>query len=100
MCLLFFSLQKASQVPEMSDLIKYVKAAIKWYTLGAHLHVELSKLEVIRRDHFNDCEAALIAVFRAWLDNTPEPSWSKIVRALYDTKLGILASEINDKFCI
>ena len=100
MRLLFFSLQKVSQVPEMSDLIKYVKAAIKWYTLGAHLHVEQSKLEVIRMDHFNNCEAALIALFRAWLDNTPEPSWSKIVQALYDTRLGILASEINDKFCI
>ena len=84
----------------MSNLIKYVKAAVKWYTLGTHLRIKQSKLEIIRRDHFNDCEGALIAVFRAWLDNTPEPSWSKIVKALYDTELSILASEINDKFCI
>ena len=84
----------------MSDLIKYVKAAVKWYTLGTHLRVERSKLDVIQGDHFNDCEGAVIAVFRAWLDNTPEPSWSKIVQALCDTELGILASEINDKFCI
>ena len=95
-----FRLQKASQVPEMADLIKYVKAAFKWYTLGTHLGVENHKLKVIQENNRNDSEAALLAVFQAWLDNTPDPSWSIVVKALYDTQLGVLASEISDRFCV
>ena len=84
----------------MSDLLKYVKAAARWYTFGAHLKINRDRLEVIRRDHRNDSEAALVAVFKAWLDNAEEPSWNKIVKALNDTELGVLASEIEDKFCV
>ena len=93
-------MQKASQVPETSDLLKYVKAAAKWYTLGSHLGVDRYKLEAIRKDCSNDSEAALLAMFGAWLDNAQDPSWKIIVKALNDTKLGILASEIDDKFCV
>ena len=84
----------------MSDLLKYVKAAAKWYTLGIHLGLENNKLEVIRKDSYNDSSAALIAVFQAWLDNAQDPSWSVIVKALKDTELGVLASEIDARFCV
>ena len=94
-----FRLQKASQVPEMADLLKYVKAAFKWDILGTHLGVEDHKLKVIDKNNRNDSEAALREVFRAWLDNTPDPSWSIVVKALKDTQLGVLASEISDRFC-
>ena len=84
----------------MSDLLKYVKAAAKWYTFGSHLGLKHNKLEVIRKDSFKDSSAALMAVFRVWLDNAQDPSWSVIVRALNDTELGVLASEIDAKFCV
>ena len=84
----------------MSDLIKYVKAAARWYTLGTHLNIDRHKLEVIRSNNRSDDEAALIAVFEAWLDNAEELLWNIIVKALKDTQLGILASEIEDKFCV
>ena len=84
----------------MSDLLKHVKAAARWSTLGTHLKIDRHKLEVIRRDHHNDSEGALHAVFTTWLDNAEEPSWNKIVKALNDTELGVLASEIEDRFCV
>ena len=87
-------------MPETSDLLKYVKAAAKWYTLGSHLGVDRHKLEAICKDCSNDSEAALLAMFGAWLDNAQNPSWKIIVKALNDTKLGVLASEIDDKFCV
>ena len=83
----------------MSDLLKYVKAAAKWYTFGIHLGLENNELEVIQNDSLNS-NAALMAVFRAWLDNAKDPSWSVLVKALSDTKLGVLASEIDARFCV
>ena len=89
-----------SQVPGMPDLLKYVKAAARWYILGTHLKIDRDRLEVIGQDHHKNSEAALVAVFKTWLDNAEEPSWNKIVKALNDTELGVLASEIEDKFCV
>ena len=41
----------------MGDLLKYVKAAAKWYTLGSHLGVDRHKLEAIYKDYSNNSEA-------------------------------------------
>ena len=83
----------------MGDLLKYVKATAKWYTLGIHLGLKYNKLEAIRKNNSNDNEAALLEVFRAWLDNAQDLSWNIIVKALKDTELTVLASEIDAKFC-
>ena len=67
------------QVPEMGDLLTHVKAAAQWYTLGIHMVLKQSKLEVVRKDKSNDSEAALMKVFRVWLDSVQDPSWNVIV---------------------
>ena len=92
------NLLKASQIPELSDLLKHVTAAAHWHIIGTHLGLDRHKLQAINKDHPMDCESSLFAMFEAWLDNSDDPSWSMVVKALNDSRLSILASEINDKF--
>ena len=87
-------------MPQLNDLLKHVRAAANWYFLGIHLGLERHKLQAIPRDHPSDCESAPVTVFEAWLDDCEDPSWKVVVKALNDCQLGILASEIEDKFVL
>ena len=81
----------------MAELLKHVKTA-KWHKLGVFLNVNHTKLDAIRRDT-KECEDALCRVFETWLQSEEHPTWRKVVQALKDLELHVLATEIEDRFC-
>ena len=81
----------------MPELLKHVKTA-RWHKLGAFLGVDPTKLGAIRQDT-KESEDALSRVFETWLESELHPTWKKVVQALKDLELHVLATEIEDRFC-
>ena len=81
----------------MAELLKHVKTA-KWHRLGVFLDVDPTKLGAIRQDT-KETEDALSRVFETWLESKLNPTWKKVVQALNDLELHVLATEIEDRFC-
>ena len=81
----------------MPELLKHVKTA-RWHKLGAFLGVDPTKLGAIRQDT-KESEDALSRVFETWLESELHPTWKKVVQALKDLELCVLATEIEDRFC-
>ena len=70
----------------------------KWHKLGVFLDVDPTKLGAIRQDT-KETEDALSRVFETWLESKLNPTWKKVVQALNDLELHVLATEIEDRFC-
>lgn len=86
-----------SVLPKLADLLKYVKTS-NWHRLGVSLGVDLVKLDMIDEERHR-IENKLSRMFRTWLDTDEDPTWNKVVTALKDMELNVLASDIKDRFC-
>lgn len=58
----------------------------KWYELGLELGIDDDTMQIIEADSLKSSlsptKAALVAVFREWLQREDNPVWSDIVEAL------------------
>ena len=70
--------------PEIKDLYKYVvpKWASKWRELGTQLDVAQHLMDIIERDHPNDCMGCCIKLFSDWLDSNLTASWGDVITAV------------------
>lgn len=57
-------------------------ARIKWFDLGIELDLPEDKLRVIQKDNPSDVEKCFTEMISTWLKETPEKSWSAIIKAL------------------
>ena len=64
----------------MKDLV-LIKVT-EWYELGLQLGVKDAELEVIEKNNRGDLKACQRNMFRAWLRNTPNPSYQQLSEAL------------------
>ena len=74
----------------------------KWYDIGVELNIPYHTLNVIEKDHPNNCADCLRKMLEHWLTRTtPAPSWSGLVEALSSEPVGEqrLASQIQSKYC-
>ena len=64
----------------MKDLV-LIKVT-EWYELGLQLGVKDAELEIIEKNNRGDLKACQRSMFRAWLRNTPNPSYQQLAEAL------------------
>ena len=89
---------EVTKIPNLADLLKYVTTA-KWHRLGVFLKLDSTKLAMIDHD-YNKTEEKLTQMFQMWLEVEQDCTWYKIVQALDDLGLKVLASDIKEKFCV
>ena len=86
----------------MEQLLDRVRpqAAIKWYDLGVQLLDGPDILDVIRYNHSFQAEACCTEMFKIWLREDTDASWSKLVNALRapSVQLYVLANTIKKDF--
>ena len=58
-----------------------------WFPLGCSLDVHLTELNIISKDHPNDCQGSFMAMLNAWL-KTGRASWLSLVQSLNRESLG------------
>ena len=58
------------------------KCASKWRELGTQLDVAQDLMDIIERDHPNDCKRCCIKLFSDWLDNNLAASWGDVITAV------------------
>ena len=73
----------------------------QWFYLAIYLGVPKSRIDMISATHSNDprfCRRGLIEAVSYWLDNSPNASWSAIVKALYMMEKKNKARELAEKY--
>ena len=91
-----------SAAVNIKDLITELHDVISWFQLGIYLDISPSQLMKIRADHrekTDDCKTEMLVT---WLRQTTiaraDASWSKVVRALVGTRMGVLAQKVAVKY--
>ena len=82
----------------MRDLNRYVRPSIatKWYNVGLQLLDDKSTLDtIVEWNSPVDVEKCAAAMFRLWLERTPDASWNQLIEALRVINLYSLASKIE-----
>ena len=82
----------------IKDLITELHDVMCWFQLGIYLDISPSELMKIRADHrekTDDCKTEMLVT---WLRQTTDASWSKVVRALVGTRMGVLAQKVAVKY--
>jgi len=69
--------------PNLKDLVD-VKVK-SWYKLGLKLDIKDDDLDTIESNHPRDQEVCKRDMFKAWLRNCPQPSYSQLVQALVES---------------
>jgi len=54
----------------------------EWYQLGVQLEIPPATLNTLERDHPHDARRCMTEVITRWLQNVPECSWAKLVKAV------------------
>ena len=75
----------------MSDLLKIVvpKVAAHWNTLAYFLEFDISRVEIIRKQHPNDPEESSAEVFIHWLtsdEGIGPKTWGVLLKSLKEIK--------------
>ena len=73
----------------------------QWFYLAVYLGVPKSRIDQISATHSSDssyCRRGLIEAVSYWLDNSPNASWSAIVKALYMMEKKNKARELAEKY--
>lgn len=70
--------------PKIRDIYNHVvpKWAPKWRELGAQLDIDQHLMDIIEKDHPNDCKRCCIEMFSKWLDGNPISCWEDITTAV------------------
>ena len=82
----------------IKDLVTELHDVISWFQLGIYLDISPSELMKIRADHrekTDDCKTEMLVT---WLKQTTDASWSTVVRALVEIKMGALAQKVAVKY--
>lgn len=87
---------------DLCDIVsELVECEGQWYFLSIYMGVPKSKVDQISATHGNDanpCRRGLLEGVSYWLDNTANPSWSSITKALYKLEKKNLARKIAEKY--
>ena len=72
------------QRPRLDDLNNRVVPwwAPQWRQLGEQLKVRDHLMNIIEKDHPNDCETCCSKMLTEWLDNTADASWEILSTAV------------------
>ena len=73
----------------------------QWFYLAVYLGVPKSRIDQISATYSSDssyCRRGLIEAVSYWLDNSPDASWSAIVKALYMMEKKNKARELAEKY--
>ena len=70
--------------PKIKDIQNYVvtRWASKWRQLGKQLNIDQSLLDIIEKDHLNDCKLCCTKMFSTWLQTNPTVCWEDITTAM------------------
>jgi len=84
--------------PEMATLIKVVvpRIAARWETVAHFLKFEISRIEIIKKQHPNDPEESCTKVFTHWLstdDGVRPKTWETLLKTLNEIKQLTSATE-------
>ena len=71
---------------------------VDWFHLGLYLGLSPHTLEEMRVDKHGQTKECRSAVFIKWMEDTVQPSWSAIVKALVGIERKPLAQKITIKF--
>ncbi|XP_064387210.1 uncharacterized protein LOC135335600 isoform X3 [Halichondria panicea] len=81
-----------------------VRAALRsahadWFDLGIMLDLPFETLEAMEKDHRTSRDR-FTAMLEVWLQSSPNPTWSDLVKALRSPRIGHhdIADEIEDKY--
>ena len=89
---------------DLCDIVsELVECEGLWYLLTIYLGVPKSKVDQISATHGNDsnsCRRGLLEGVSYWLNNTANPTWSCITKALYKLERKNLARRIAKQFGI
>ena len=69
---------------EIKDIQNNVvpKCAHKWRELGIQLNVDQHQLDIVEKDHPNDCKGCCTKIFSIWLDSNSAACWEDIDTAV------------------
>lgn len=81
--ILFWSGEDPATPISLKQVLKDTEELTDWFSLGIHLDIPTSDLKRIERD-YKDPVRCKIEVIDFWLDNDPEPTWSKLAHAVED----------------
>ena len=82
--------------PVLKDLV--LIAVTRWSELGLQLDVADSQLQAIKKNNQGNTEECKMDMFRAWLSNTINPSYSQLVEALEVIGEHTTAENLRKKF--
>ena len=67
-----------------------------WTELAYVLNFADSRVQIIKRNHRDDCMEACEEMLRVWLAEGREVTWERLIVALKDAKLGTLADTLQE----
>ena len=81
------------------ELCKELQDVSNWYGLGLHLDIKPTELENIKyNDKLRSPVESRMEMLSVWMKKLPEPSWSRVVKALMEMGLERLARNIARKY--
>ena len=81
----------------IKDLISELHDVISWFQLGICLEISPSELMKIRVNH-REVDACKSEMLMTWLRQSSDVSWSAVVRALVEIRMGALAQKVALKY--
>lgn len=96
--LVVFSPPTAPATPTLKALTNELKSVWNWYTLGVNLDLSYSLLKRIERSCLGDSERCRIEMLDHWLQNTTNPTWEAVIKALYLMDEHKVAKQILRKY--
>ena len=78
----FITVEPGTSKPLLKDLICLKVTPTKWYPLGLHLNISEIELDKIRANHSADVDTCILEMFKTWLRNTPDASYTELNDAL------------------
>ena len=68
----------------LKQILRDTKEVRSWYSLGIQLDIDSSALKRLEINYAGDTERCKIEIIDFWLRHDPEPTWSKLARAVED----------------
>ena len=95
--LLVFSPPTVLATPTLKALTYELKSVTDWYTLGVSLGLKRDQLKAIEKDYHHDNNRCMIEMLACWIENTLNPTWEAVAKALNLMKLQEVADTIRRK---
>ena len=81
----------------LKDLLRELQQVIEWQHLGQLLGLPESDLEKIHQENetTEDCRSEMLLL---WMERDPNCTWKKVVDALIEMKMEVLAAQIASRY--